>query len=476
MASLLDFGLPDPRTQGLLAAGFKGLQMSGPSLMPTSFGQILGGAGQAGLGAWSQAADSARKAAQTEALIELERQKTSLTKAQVDAAVRNQQIQNELLTRFGLLGGALPEQPAGSGETAPGMSATTSASLFGTPEFATPAPQQKQGGLTGRFPLDLNQVTAMRLAGMPDLLPNYKEGQPNVSVKDGFLVDPRFGVVGSVPQTNQQGFSTMTVRDPSAPGGFRVVPVAGGNEAFTQQRLIQEGAQAAFGSPITIPATGSNASPTMTTPYNFAVGQGAPDILARGGTGLGGGVPAGLSPAEVAAQAAREAEARKVAENNAKIYNDLQNASMSNGAKISKFRRIGDLLGDFEGGKFSKTGLDLASAANSAGIKIDGKLANKEAAEALTNEVALELRSTADGQGMPGAMSDPDREFLRAMTPQMSQTAEGRRLIIDSHVKVLERQNQVASMARQYRQRHGQLNENFFQQLQDWSNRNRLFQ
>ena len=37
MAGILD-PMMDPRTQGLLAAGFQGLQASGPSRMPVSLG------------------------------------------------------------------------------------------------------------------------------------------------------------------------------------------------------------------------------------------------------------------------------------------------------------------------------------------------------------------------------------------------------------------------------------------------------
>jgi len=309
---------------------------------------------------------------------------------------------------------------------------------------------------------------------MPDLLPNFKESQPNISIQGGFQVDPRVGIVSSVPQTNQQGFSTITVRDPQAPGGFRVMQVPGGNEAFARQQLISQGAQSAFGAPITVPASSPNASPTMVNPYRFAVSQGAPDVLGGGQGGLGG-VPAGLSAAQQAAAGANAEQQKDVAKNYATIYNNLQNASMSNPAKISKVQRIGELLAGFEGGKMSKTSMSIAQAANSAGIKIDPRLPAKEAAEALSGEVALELRSTANGNGMPGAMSDADREFLKGMTPNLALTSEGRKQIIESKVKVMERENKVAEMARQYRKKYGGLNEDFFTQLQGWSERNPIF-
>jgi hypothetical protein len=182
-----------------------------------------------------------------------------------------------------------------------------------------------------------------------------------------------------------------------------------------------------------------------------------------------------MSPAATAQQAADAAQGLKISENYGKIYNDLQNASMTNPSKISKVKRIGSLLGDFEGGKFSATGLEIGKALNSAGIRVDPKLSNKEAAEAGTNEVALELRSTADGAGMPGAMSDADRQFLKNMTPQMAQTADGRKMIIESRVKVMERETEVAGMARQYKKKYGKLDEDFFSQLGEWSNRNPIF-
>jgi hypothetical protein len=46
--------LMDPRTMGILSAAFAGLGASGPSRMPVSLGQVIGQAGQAGLGTFQQ--------------------------------------------------------------------------------------------------------------------------------------------------------------------------------------------------------------------------------------------------------------------------------------------------------------------------------------------------------------------------------------------------------------------------------------
>lgn len=80
---LLDYGL-DPRTQGLLSAAFQGLQASGPSRMPVSLGQIIGQGGATGLNEYQRAIKEQRAQAQAQQLIELEKQRAELTKAQID--------------------------------------------------------------------------------------------------------------------------------------------------------------------------------------------------------------------------------------------------------------------------------------------------------------------------------------------------------------------------------------------------------
>lgn len=58
-------------------------------------------------------------------------------------------------------------------------------------------------------------------------------------------------------------------------------------------------------------------------------------------------------------------------------------------------------------------------------------IAEAQAAQAITNQLALSLRSTAGGEGMPGAMSDQDREFLLRSIPRLENTREGNRVMID---------------------------------------------
>jgi hypothetical protein len=119
--------------------------------------------------------------------------------------------------------------------------------------------------------------------------------------------------------------------------------------------------------------------------------------------------------------------------------------------------------------------MKVASTANSLGIKIDPKLPDKEAAGALARELALTLRATGQGSGMPGALSDADREFLVSMSPNLAQTAAGRKKVIDSHVALAQREADVAQFARNYENKYGRLDNGFFTQLSEYSKKNPVF-
>jgi hypothetical protein len=48
-------------------------------------------------------------------------------------------------------------------------------------------------------------------------------------------------------------------------------------------------------------------------------------------------------------------------------------------------------------------------------------------------------------------------------------------MIVEAKVALLKRESTVAGMARQYTKKYGGLNEDFFTQLQGWSERNPIF-
>lgn len=116
----------------------------------------------------------------------------------------------------------------------------------------------------------------------------------------------------------------------------------------------------------------------------------------------------------------------------------------------------------------------LKNLASSFGIDVKG-LGGEQAVQAITNKMALDLRSTGEGGGMPGAMSDADRNFLANMTPNLSKSPDGRKKIIETTRKMAQRQMDIARMATAYEQKNGQIDVGFQKEVQDYANANPLF-
>ncbi len=169
-------------------------------------------------------------------------------------------------------------------------------------------------------------------------------------------------------------------------------------------------------------------------------------------------------------------EAKSVGKFFGDAYANIQNAGFSAQSKLTRYDRLGQLLEGVSTGKFADAGLEVAKAANSLGFNLDANLANKEAAQALSGEIALELRNPSGGAGMPGAMSDADRQFLVNMVPGLGTTPEGRRLMLETAKKLAQRDVEVARIARDYRKRNGTVDEGFYDELARFSAANPLFE
>jgi hypothetical protein len=161
-------------------------------------------------------------------------------------------------------------------------------------------------------------------------------------------------------------------------------------------------------------------------------------------------------------------------------FSSMQDSGIKAAGGIARLERLDQLLDQVNTGAFADNMLSLKKAAKAVGVDLDAMgvrddVAPAEAANALANEMALELRNPAGGAGMPGAMSDKDREMLQSMTPSLTQTPEGRKLLIDARKRLYKREQQVAQRARSYRQKNGRLDEGFFDELAQWSEQNPLY-
>lgn len=104
-----------------------------------------------------------------------------------------------------------------------------------------------------------------------------------------------------------------------------------------------------------------------------------------------------------------------------------------------------------------------------------GDLSGPEAINAISNQFALELRNPSGGAGMPGALSDKDREFLQQSVPGLERTPGANRIIIDYMRRMAQRSVEVDQLRRDYIRENKRLDEGFYDRLAEWSAANPLF-
>jgi hypothetical protein len=147
-----------------------------------------------------------------------------------------------------------------------------------------------------------------------------------------------------------------------------------------------------------------------------------------------------------------------------KDFTNLQAAPTATRDLLNNFKAMHEALGQTQGGSFGELSLDIKKKLQALGLPVDdASIASGEFAKALGNQVALQLRSPANGAGMPGAMSDKDREFLVSMVPGLSTTPKGREQLIEHFGRVLDRQQEVARLAADYVKKNGALDYGFAQ-------------
>lgn len=168
--------------------------------------------------------------------------------------------------------------------------------------------------------------------------------------------------------------------------------------------------------------------------------------------------------------------AKAVGKKQGEEYSDLMVSDAQANSKLNKLNRLDSLLASSGNtGKLTPATMELKAVADSLGFKVDSKLPFQQAAAALSNEIALELRNPSGGAGMPGALSDRDREFLQAMVPNVAKTPEGNKILLDTAKKLEQRKKEVAKLAREYRQKTGRFDEGFYQVLSEYSAKHPLF-
>lgn len=149
--------------------------------------------------------------------------------------------------------------------------------------------------------------------------------------------------------------------------------------------------------------------------------------------------------------------AEKMGKDYGEDYQSIKEGERTSYQTLTKLKEIDSLLGDSYTGTAGSAVKNVQKLAHILGVNVDG-LGEKEASEALSQQLALSFRNPAEGAGMPGSLSDSDREFLLKMVPSLDMTPMGRRKLIKIYEKIYKRQAEIGNSARDFVIENGSLN------------------
>jgi len=112
---------------------------------------------------------------------------------------------------------------------------------------------------------------------------------------------------------------------------------------------------------------------------------------------------------------------------------EMTTANTASWSRITSLDQLERLLGQpgVPSGRFANWQLQGRQIASALFPGIDTRgIPEAQAATSLINEMALQTRSTGNGTGMPGSMSDQDRNFLVSINPSLSNLPEANAIMI----------------------------------------------
>lgn len=187
MGLLDSMNLDDPQTMGLLSAAGSMFQASGPSLMPHSFGQVLGAGLSGGMGAYQGAQD--RNQAQA-----MQVEKLKMLKLQEQRAQAQFKMQQDAYNGIGQ-----PQPSSMMGDAA--QDGAGGAMVAGQPQ---PVGAVGTGGGMGGSAAKLDQLRRMAIAGIPgakEMFDIYKyETEPQKLEQGSTYLDRRTGSERTMPK------------------------------------------------------------------------------------------------------------------------------------------------------------------------------------------------------------------------------------------------------------------------------------
>lgn len=473
-----------------------GLLQAGLALMGTPKGREMQGIGQAGLLGTNAYLGELNDA--------VKQRGQGLTQA---LGAQNLLRRDKFMREFdtpGTSGGvpqAMPQQ--GSNSYGPGVS-----SAFGIPYSPQQSPQQPPQSLKA-------QLQAM---GVPDIVIQSALASPDpaTAISKAALEFSQPRSVGDVLYVNGKPVSGLAKKDTlpiqaDASGNLQARPIPGMPEYFARSAGLTTGAESAaklpyqietatdsqgrqvrgyapnvFGQPPTEQPQGPAMAPTM-SPDQRAVAMrdytGQQPLNTARDPGSRPGTMVGPSPVELKAAegkvASAQAQDTEIGKSFGDIYTGAVKSEFQAPSNISKFEQLKSHLSKVETGKLAPTVQNLKAVAAYVAPDLAKEWTKEtpyaQAASSLANEMALQLRNPASGGGMPGSLSDADRQFLASMTASVGNDPRAIPLMLDARIALEKRNQEVGKMARQYRMQNGKIDEGFFQVVQDFADKNTIF-
>lgn len=262
--------------------------------------------------------------------------------------------------------------------------------------------------------------------------------------------------------------------------GFRAEVPQGFNEALAAQAEAEtratEGAKAGFDIVDVPMGDGTTQRMTRDQAIRRLGGGSATQAPAAGRqdvSGSFGGTLGRTKAPEVQAQDTEIAKAQGV------DYTSILTAERSAPGNIGKYELLKDYLGKVNTGRLAPTVQGLKSIAAYVAPDLAKEWTKDvpfaQAATALSREMALQLRNPAGGAGMPGALSDSDRKYLESMVPGLANDPRSVPVLLDMKIAMEKRAQDIGKIARDYRKQYGRIDEGFYAAVQDFANRNPLF-
>lgn len=295
---------------------------------------------------------------------------------------------------------------------------------------------------------------------------------------------------GLLPKMENPSYSVQRIDRADGTVGFQQVPTRGGRVLGAQpappSSLQINPGDAPMPSPQAMEAI--MAGVRSGRPFSVAV---APDgAIAPSQTGMDAaanrtldaqtyGSPVGQATnATRAAAAANEAglktEAEALARQGAERLGEIRAAARLAGSEMSSLDALESQLAKVNTGAFAQTRINLGKAASFLGLSDGSEVSAAEAAQSIANRLALQLRNPAGGEGMPGAMSDADREFLASTIPSIANSEGGWRQMIEIRRRLARSAQEQAQEAERFMRQGGRATD-LPGHMAEWASQRRLF-